>query len=105
MFHGPLQLFGKLLYRQMVLHGSKDGGKGDQIKDRITLEQFTKAGKELLKMFDEGDQHRYYFQLFAAGKDHLTKEGIKNALESLFLKPLKSQVLDTRIIGLIILKF
>ena len=84
MFHGPLQLFDKLLYRQMVLHGSKDGGKGGQIKDRITLEQFTKAGKELLKMFDEGDQHRYYFQLFAAGKDHLTKEGMNGTFNRAF---------------------
>ena len=60
----------------MVVHGSKDGlGKNGQIKDRITNDQFIKAGKELLKMFDEVDQHKYYFELFAAGKDHLTKEG------------------------------
>ena len=74
-FHGPLQLFGKLLYRQMLVQGSGQHGKDGQIKDRISLEQFIKAGKELLKMFDESAQHKYYFQLFAAGKDHLTKEG------------------------------
>ena len=74
-FHGPLQLFGKLLYRQMVVHGSGNTGKDGQIKDRITSEQFIKAGKELLRMFDEAAQHKYYFQLFAAGKDHITKEG------------------------------
>lgn len=73
-FHGPLQLFGKLLYRQMVVHGSGNTGKDGQIKDRITSEQFIKAGKELLRMFDEAAQHKYYFQLFAAGKDHITKE-------------------------------
>lgn len=74
-FHGPLKLFGKLLYRQMVAHGSGHGhGKNGHIKDRITLEQFVKAGKELLQMFDEVAQHKYYFQLFAEGKDHLEKE-------------------------------
>ena len=59
----------------MIVHGSGQHGKDGQIKDRITLEQFIRAGKELLKMFDESAQHKYYFQLFAAGKDHLTKEG------------------------------
>ena len=62
----------------MVVHGSKGHGNGDQLKDRITWEQFTRAGKELLKLFDEGDQHKYYFELFAEGKDHLTKEGIES---------------------------
>ncbi|XP_045171511.2 uncharacterized protein LOC123533745 [Mercenaria mercenaria] len=70
-FHGPLQLFGKLLYRQMVTVGHHSS---DKIKERITCEQFVKAGREILKMFDETDQHKYYFKLFAEGKDHLTQD-------------------------------
>lgn len=67
-FHGPLYKFGKLLYIQMIRHSST----GD--RERITKEQFTKAGKELLKLYDESSQLQYYFKLFASGKDHLTKE-------------------------------
>lgn len=68
-FHGPLHTFGKLLYTQMV----RQTASGD--RERITKEQFTKAGKELLKLYDESSQQEYYFKLFASGKDHLTKEG------------------------------
>lgn len=67
-FHGPLHTFGKLLYTQMV----RQTASGD--RERITKEQFTKAGKELLKLYDESSQQEYYFKLFASGKDHLTKE-------------------------------
>lgn len=67
-FHGPLHTFGKLLYKQMCsFHGTSD-------RERITKEQFVKSGKELLKMFDEPSQHKYYFKLFCDGKDYLNKE-------------------------------
>ncbi|XP_041347657.1 uncharacterized protein LOC121367505 [Gigantopelta aegis] len=65
-FHGPLHKFGKLMYRQML--------NGHSNRDRITKEQFVKAGKEILKTFNESDQQKYYFKLFAAGKDVLTQE-------------------------------
>ena len=48
---------------------------GHTEKHRITKEQFVKAGKEILKMNDIGDQKKYYFKLFAAGKTFLTKDG------------------------------
>lgn len=48
---------------------------GHTEKDRITKEQFVKAGKEILKMNDDNDQKKYYFKLFAAGKNFLTKDG------------------------------
>ena len=71
-FHGPLHTFGKLLYKQMC-HVT-----GNSNRERITKEQFVKSGKELLKMFEENAQHKYYFKLFASGKDHLSKEdGLK----------------------------
>ncbi|KAK3084924.1 hypothetical protein FSP39_021521 [Pinctada imbricata] len=67
-FHGPLSKFGKLLFKQMTCNnGSRD-------RERITKEQFTKAGKVLLKMFDEKEQHKYYFKLFSEGKEYLTKD-------------------------------
>lgn len=69
-FHGPIEIFGKLLYIQMQ-HGHTE-------KDRITKEQFVKAGKEILKMNDDNDQKKYYFKLFAAGKNFLTKDDSKN---------------------------
>ncbi|XP_071093993.1 uncharacterized protein [Haliotis cracherodii] len=65
-FHGPLHKFGKLMYRQML--------NGHTVRDRITREQFVKSGKEILKKFDEVEQHKYYFKLFAASKDYLTTE-------------------------------
>ncbi|KAL3856226.1 hypothetical protein ACJMK2_011003 [Sinanodonta woodiana] len=65
-FHGPLHVFGKLLYNQMC-----DNSR----KERITREQFIKSGKEIVQMFDETAQHKYYFRLFANGKDCLDKEG------------------------------
>ena len=58
-----------LLYKQMC-HVT-----GNSNRERITKEQFIKSGKELLKMFEENAQHKYYFKLFASGKDHLSKEG------------------------------
>lgn len=51
-------------------------GHTERDRERITREQFVKSGKELLKMFDENAQHKYYFKLFAGGKDHLRKEGL-----------------------------
>ncbi|KAL4223790.1 hypothetical protein ACF0H5_017256 [Mactra antiquata] len=70
-FHGPLQIFGKLLYRQMVTVGHHSTEK---VKDRISCEQFVKAGKEVLKLFSETDQHKYYFKLFAQGQEHLSHD-------------------------------
>lgn len=72
-FHGPLHIFGKLFYEQMVTNGHHGH---DKVKDRISCEQFVKAGKEVLKLFSDADQHKYYFKLFSQGKDHLTREGI-----------------------------
>ncbi|KAL5017015.1 hypothetical protein ScPMuIL_006604 [Solemya velum] len=65
-FHGPLHKFGALFYQQMC--------SGTADRDRATREQFIKAGKEVLKLFDESAQQKYYFKLFAGGKDHLTKD-------------------------------
>ncbi|XP_060074137.1 uncharacterized protein LOC132553874 [Ylistrum balloti] len=67
-FHGPLDKFGKLLYLQMTQN------HGNHSRERITKEQFVKSGKEIIKMFDEAVQLKYYFHLFAAGKDHMNKE-------------------------------
>lgn len=72
-FHGPLHIFGKLFYEQMVTNGHHGHEK---VKDRISCEQFVKAGKEVLKLFSDSDQHKYYFKLFSQGKDHLTREGM-----------------------------
>lgn len=47
----------------------------DKVKDRISCEQFVKAGREVLKLLSESDQHKYYFRLFAQGKEHLTQDG------------------------------
>ncbi|XP_014771795.1 uncharacterized protein LOC106870288 isoform X1 [Octopus bimaculoides] len=65
-FHGPLKLFGKILYTQMQ--------DGHVEKDLITKEQFVKAGKEILNLHEVNDQKKYYFRLFALGKDVLTKD-------------------------------
>lgn len=65
-FHGPLHTFGMLLFKQMC--------PGTSDRERITKEEFVKSGKELLKMFDENAQHKYYFRLFAGGKEILSKE-------------------------------
>lgn len=67
-FHGPLDKFGKLLYLQMTHN------HGNHTRERITKEQFVKSGKEIIKMFDEAVQLKYYFHLFSAGKDHMNKE-------------------------------
>ena len=56
----------------MVTHGHHGHEK---VKERISCEQFVKAGKEVLKLFTEPEQHKYYFKLFSQGKDHLTREG------------------------------
>jgi len=50
-------------------------GNSEHVRERITKEEFVKSGKELIKMFDEKTQQKYYFKLFAAGKDYLTKDG------------------------------
>ncbi|KAK7088615.1 uncharacterized protein [Littorina saxatilis] len=65
-FHGPLHKFGKLMYTQMK--------NGHVDKDRITREEFVAAGTEIVNKVHVGDQRKYYFRLFAGGKDHLTKE-------------------------------
>ncbi|XP_005097241.1 uncharacterized protein LOC101847581 [Aplysia californica] len=76
-FHGPLHIFGKLIYLQMVSSGALH-------RERITREQFVKAGKEILKMHGEKALVKYYFHLFASGKDHLTNEDAKQMFEISF---------------------
>ena len=85
-FHGPLHLFGKMLYRQMVVSGHSHHGN-EKVKDRISCEQFVKAGKEVLRLFDEPAQHKYYFRLFSEGKDHLIREGTVRAIAFFSLLP------------------
>jgi len=53
-----------------------NGNHSEKVRARITREQFVKAGRDVLKLFDESDQHKYYFKLFAEGRDTLNKEGI-----------------------------
>ncbi|XP_076453248.1 uncharacterized protein LOC143288541 [Babylonia areolata] len=65
-FHGPLHKFGKLMYRQMK--------NGHVDSDRITREEFVEAGTEIVSTINVADQRRYYYRLFAKGKEHLTRE-------------------------------
>ncbi|KAL8581232.1 hypothetical protein ACOMHN_038332 [Nucella lapillus] len=65
-FHGPLHKFGKLMYRQMK--------NGHVDNDRITREEFVAAGTEIVSTMNVADQRRYYYRLFANGKEYLTKE-------------------------------
>lgn len=46
-------------------------------RERITREQFVKAGKEILMMYEEKQLVKFYFHFFAEGKDHLTIDGKK----------------------------
>ncbi|XP_052801227.1 uncharacterized protein LOC128231966 [Mya arenaria] len=89
-FHGPLQLFGKLLYEQMVTNGHHH--HGDKVRGRITCEQFVKAGKEVLKLFNETDQHKYYFKLFSQGKEQLDKEGALRMIHIAYALTLSSSM-------------
>ena len=66
-FHGPLHKFGKLMYRQM-----KDGHVDT---DRITREEFVKAGTEIVCMANVSNQRKYYFNLFSSGKEYLSRDG------------------------------
>ncbi|RUS89758.1 hypothetical protein EGW08_002461 [Elysia chlorotica] len=99
-FSGPLHKFGVLLFSQMTHSGS------NSLRDRITREQFTKAGKEILEIFDEKSVVKYYFHLFASGKDHLTCENAKQMFEISFSLTLSvSKIMyveddrDERVIG------
>ncbi|GAB1604605.1 uncharacterized protein LOC106870288 isoform X1 [Argonauta hians] len=65
-FHGPLQMFGKILYTKMQ--------DGHDEKNLITKEQFVKGGKEILNLHGVNEQEKYYFRLFSLGKDALTKD-------------------------------
>lgn len=75
-FHGPLHLFGKLLYRHMMTVSVATN------RERITREQFVKAGREILMMYEEKQLVRFYFHFFAEGKEFLTIEGEKIAIVS-----------------------
>ncbi|KAI8749274.1 restriction of telomere capping protein 5 [Biomphalaria glabrata] len=77
-FQGPLHRFGKLMYLQMMSSGTTTN------RERITREQFVKAGREILKMFDEKTVVKYYFYLFASSKEFMTKEDAKNMFEISF---------------------
>ncbi|CAL1536156.1 unnamed protein product [Lymnaea stagnalis] len=77
-FHGPLHKFGKLMYLQMMTNSSTTN------RERITREQFVKAGREILKMFDEKVIVKYYYYLFASSKDHLNKEDARQMFEISF---------------------
>ena len=66
-FHGPLHKFGKLMYKQMK--------SGHVDNDRITREEFVSSGTEIVCKIHVPEQRKYYFKLFAGGKDHLTREG------------------------------
>ena len=56
-----------------------------------------KAGKEILKKFNESDQQKYYFKLFAAGKDVLTQEG--NTHKVIFMELYSKQCNDLYMVG------
>lgn len=88
-FHGPLEIFGHLLFRQMV----SNGHHSDKIKDRICSEQFVKAGREILKLFDETDQHKYYFRLFSQGKDYLIKDDALTMINVAYALTLSSSMI------------
>ncbi|XP_064612544.1 uncharacterized protein LOC135476446 [Liolophura sinensis] len=63
-FEGPLERFGQLLFLQLV-HGHTE-------KERLSQHHFVKSGKEVLRLNEESLK-KYYFALFSASKDHLTK--------------------------------
>ncbi|CAG5133172.1 unnamed protein product [Candidula unifasciata] len=87
-FQGPLHLFGKLLYRHMMTVSVTTN------RERITREQFVKAGKEILMMYEEKQLVRFYFHFFAEGKDHLTIDDAKRMFEVSFALTLSlSQIL------------
>lgn len=75
-FKGPSHLFGKLLYKCMMRVGGADG-------ERITKEQFVKAGKEILN-WDDKQLEDYYFHIFTEGGDVLKRESECHFLVSLF---------------------
>ena len=73
-FHGPQLKFGKLLFIQMCDH---KGHHSDVHRERITFDQFLKSGKEILKLYDEADELKYFFHLFSESKDTMCREGKK----------------------------
>ncbi|KAH9525423.1 hypothetical protein Btru_001401 [Bulinus truncatus] len=77
-FQGPLHTFGKLMYLQMMTNSTTTN------RERITREQFVKAGREILKMYDEKAVVKYYFYLFASSKEFMNKEDAKNMFEISF---------------------
>ncbi|CAG5122932.1 unnamed protein product [Candidula unifasciata] len=76
-FEGAFHLFGKLLYRCMVDFGGAEG-------ERITQEQFIKAGNEIFN-FDERRLVNHYFHFFAEGRDVLKKDDARTMFEVSFL--------------------
>ncbi|XP_052223040.1 uncharacterized protein LOC127838930 isoform X2 [Dreissena polymorpha] len=91
-FKGPLQLFGKLLYEQMVTNNHHS----DKVKERISSEQFVKSSKALLSLFDATDQHKYYFKLFAQGKEYLTRDDALNMVNIAYALTLASSMIAFR---------
>lgn len=77
-FSGPLHKFGILLFSQMTHSGPSS------FRDRITREQFIKAGREILEIFDEKSVVKYYFHLFASGKEYLMLDSAKQMFEVAF---------------------
>ncbi|BFZ04605.1 hypothetical protein BsWGS_07644 [Bradybaena similaris] len=84
-FKGPIHLFGKLLYRCMMRVGGADG-------ERITKEQFVKAGKEILN-WDDKQLVDYYFHIFTEGGDVLKREGARAMFEVSFLLTLSVSII------------
>jgi hypothetical protein len=77
-FQGPLHLFGKLLYRHMMTDSVTTN------RERITREQFVKAGKQILMMYEEKQLVKFYFHFFAEGKDFITSDDAKRMFEVSF---------------------
>ena len=65
-FHGPLHMFGKLMFRRMITHPRSE---------RVTRDEFVSCGKKILSMKKVSDQQEFYIGLFLAGQDFFTKHG------------------------------
>ena len=79
-FNGPLKVLGRLLFNH--IKRKRDG----ETRAYIHLDEFLEVATDVMSIITDTQQMKYYFDMFAEGKDQLSLEGTELRDKQSFIK-------------------
>ena len=79
-FNGPLKVLGRLLFNH--IKRKRDG----ETRAYIHLDEFLEVATDVMSIITDTQQMKYYFDMFAEGKDQLSLEGTELWDKQSFIK-------------------